>query len=118
MEFDFDAWTRLAKDDPQAFEYRRQDAIRSTIDSASVEHRRRLEGIQFQLDLERERSSTPLGACVRMNTLMWSGFHRLRKELNRVSSSRDDVSPQARTSANVISIQDYRERHRSDRASG
>ena len=112
MEFDFDAWTRLAKDDPQEFERRRQTVVRATIEGASAEHRERLEGIQFRLDLERERSATPLGACVRMNALMWAGFFRLRKELRRVSDPAAKSRPQeSASSAKIISLQRYRTEH-------
>lgn len=86
MEFDFDAWSTLARDDPAAFERQRAATLRATIAAAPEEFRQRLEGLQFRLNLERQRSATPLGACVRLNSLMWAGFHRLRKELNDAAS--------------------------------
>ncbi len=85
MEFDFDAWAKLAKEDPAEFERRREAKLKETIDAAPAELRRRLEGLQFRLNLERQRAATPLGSCVRLNSLMWVGFHRLRKELNRAA---------------------------------
>jgi hypothetical protein len=109
MEFDFDAWAKLAKEDPEAFERQREAALRSSIESAPPEHRQRLEGLQFQLNMERQRAGTALGSCLRLNSLMWSGFFRLRKELNGLAEGAQ--APKAdgsRTSAEVISMQNYR----------
>jgi len=109
MEFDFDAWAKLAQEDPAQFERQREAALRSSIESAPPEHRQRLEGLQFQLNLERQRAGTALGSCLRLNSLMWAGFFRLRKELNGFSEGAEAVKADGpRTSAEVISIQDYR----------
>jgi hypothetical protein len=103
MEFDFDAWAKLAKEDPAEFERRREAMLRRTIEAAPSEHRQRLEGLQFQLNMERRRAGTPLGACVRLNSLMWAGFHRLRKELNDAASGIPDPSGGKR-SAEIIPL--------------
>jgi hypothetical protein len=115
MEFDFDAWAKLAEEDPVEFERRREWALRSSIESAPPEHRQRLEGLQFQLDLERQRAGTALGSCLRLNSLMWAGFFRLRKELNGlaegVGTPKDDAPT---TSAEVISMQGYMQSRRAN----
>ena len=82
MEFDFQKWATLAREDGAEFERQRRAAIDQLIGSASPAQQQRLRGLQFRIDLERSRSSTALGACVRMNTLMWASFARLRNELN------------------------------------
>lgn len=106
MLFDFDTWARLAKDDPAEFERQRESALRALINAAPAEYRQRLEGLQFRLDLERQRSSTPLASCIRMNSLMWAGFHRLRKELLRVQPHEPPPATDSvvRTSAEIIPI--------------
>jgi hypothetical protein len=109
MEFDFDAWAKLARENPEEFERQRTAMVRATIESAPAEHRKRLEGLQFQIDLERQRSSTPLGACIRLNSLMWSGFHRLRKELNGLvdGPASGDEKPAAPPVAEVIPMERF-----------
>lgn len=82
MDFDFESWARLAQEDPEAFERKRREAVRELIDGAAPDMQRRLEGLQCRIDLERSRAANPLASCVRLNTLMWAGFHRLRRELN------------------------------------
>jgi len=104
MDFDFDAWAKLAKEDPSGFERQREAALRATIAAAPSEFRQRLEGLQFRLDLERQRASTPLGSAVRMNSLMWAGFYRLRKELNSAAHGLREPRPGERPSAEIIPL--------------
>ena len=88
-EFDFDEWSRLARQDPAAFERRRQATLDALITSAPDGLRHRLEGLQWQLDRVRERSGTPLAACIRMQDMMWStvlGEGGLLEALNRLAS--------------------------------
>jgi hypothetical protein len=109
MDFDFEKWARLAQEDPAEFERQREAAVRATIAAAPSAHRQRLEGLQFRIDMERQRSNSALGACVRLNSLMWAGFYRLRRELG--AAARALAEPQAgRTSAEVIPLTAARER--------
>lgn len=104
MEFDFEAWAKLARDDPEEFERRREAVVRATIESAPPEHRQRLEGLQFQINMERQRSGSALGACIKLNTLMWGAFSRLRKELNGLANgTAPDPTPKA--TAQIIPMQ-------------
>jgi hypothetical protein len=111
MDFDFDKWAQLARDDPAQFERQRDAVLRATIAAAPSAHRQRLEGLQFRLNVERQRSGTPLGACVRLNSLMWAGFHRLREELNAAARGLSAAEP-ARPSAEVIPFDMARSRRR------
>lgn len=84
MTFDFESWARLARDDPQEFERRRQAEIEAVIAQARPEAQQRLRGLQFRIDLERSRSDSPLGACIRVNRMMWESFTELRGSLERL----------------------------------
>jgi hypothetical protein len=107
MEFDFNTWAKLAKEDPAEFERWREATLRAAIDAAPEEHRKRLEGLQFRLNLERAKAPTPLASCVRMNTLMWSGFHRLRKELMQIAEPGRAEEATPRSSAEVIPMRAF-----------
>jgi len=102
MDFDFDAWAKLAKEDPAGFERQREATLRATIAAAPSEFRQRLEGLQFRLDLERRRATSPLGSAVRMNSLMWAGFYRLRKELNGAAHGAKGLQAGPPRSAEII----------------
>lgn len=69
--FDFEAWAELAQRDPDAFEAQRKQIIDDFIASAPESLRRRLEGFQWRIDMERERCDNPLQACIRISSMMW-----------------------------------------------
>ncbi len=83
--FDFEAWAKLAKEDPEEFERRRLEEIRKLIDSRP-DLRHRLEGLQFRIDAERKLARTPLKACLRMSTLMWESFYDLKDQLDGLAA--------------------------------
>ena len=67
----FDEWRDLAERDPVAFELKRRAAIERLIASAPAERRQRLRCLHWRIDAERRRSSTPMGACIGIYTMMW-----------------------------------------------
>jgi Protein of unknown function (DUF3135) len=70
-KFDFDAWMTLARADPEEFERRRRAAIERAISRASLRSQPRLRGLQWRIDMERERARTPMAACIRLSSMMW-----------------------------------------------
>jgi hypothetical protein len=88
--FNFDELAELAKNDPAAFERRRKEMIDGLF--ASIEARnddpqflQRLRGLQFRIDMERERSRTSMRALLRIYSMMWDSFIELNALLQRVS---------------------------------
>ncbi len=72
--FDFDEWKTLASNDPEAFERRRQAVIDDFLSSVPESRQRRLRGLQFRIDMERRRARTPLGACIKISSMMWDSL--------------------------------------------
>ncbi len=68
---DLDRLTRLAREDPDAFERERRRLVETLISSAPPGQQQRLRGLQWRLDTVRERAGTPLAACLRMSAMMW-----------------------------------------------
>jgi hypothetical protein len=97
--FDFAAWARLAKEDPEEFERRRQQEIRKLID-ARPDLRHRLEGLQFRIDAERMLARTPLKACLRMSTMMWDSFYDLKDQLDALAAGVRGTAPLTSTTTN------------------
>lgn len=75
--FDFDAWARLAREDPQGFEKARRRVVEDFIANTPAEYRGRLEGIQFQVDMVRRRATNPLDACHHVYALAMRQFHEV-----------------------------------------
>ncbi|MBL4608056.1 MAG: DUF3135 domain-containing protein, partial [Pseudomonadales bacterium] len=79
------------KHDIQEFEALRTKLCDELINSAPTAKRRRLRGIQFQVDMERRRAATPLAACIRISEMMHSSFDELRYALNEASGAQSSV---------------------------
>ena len=69
--FAFDHWASLARHDPRAFEAARRDLLQSLIESVPLTQRRRLEGLQWQIDCARERTDNPMASCIKVSNMMW-----------------------------------------------
>jgi CHAD domain-containing protein len=72
--FDFDEWKTLASVDPEAFERRRREVIEHYLDNLPPAKQRRLRGLQFRIDMERRRARTPMGACLKISSMMWDSL--------------------------------------------
>ena len=70
-DFRFEEWASLARHDPRAFESARRQVLQSLIESAPLTQRRRLEGLQWQIDRERDRADNPMAACIKISSMMW-----------------------------------------------
>jgi len=79
---DFDCLVKLAKQSPEEFEILRNALIEDTITSAQENNQRRLRGLQFQIDMTRRKSKTPLAACIRISSLMQASLIKLRDYIN------------------------------------
>lgn len=66
--FDFDKWKEMAENNPEAFEFNRQRMIDDLL--AKTKHTDRLKRLQWRIDVERDRSKTPISACVRLSSMM------------------------------------------------
>ena len=81
---DFDAWMALHQSDQEEFEQRRANLIQSFIESAPKNYQRRLKGLQFQIDMERRRTNSPMKSCLRISSMMWDMFEQMRTNLNKL----------------------------------
>lgn len=110
--FDFDHWARLAREDPAAFERARESAVAEVIASAPEPMRRRLTGLQWQVDQVRAQASSPMGASLRLSQLMWervagdSGLLDALEDLGRASVG----EPPVRREATILSLDAARRR--------
>ena len=103
-DFPFDEWASLARHDPREFETARQKVLQSLIESAPLTQRRRLEGLQWQIDRERERADNPMASCIKISSMMWDkvlGEGGLVDNLEQLSGAKP-VREQASRQASVL----------------
>ncbi len=102
-EFPFDEWANLAHHDPRAFESARRQVLQSLIESVPLTQRRRLAGLQWQIDRQRERERTdnPMASCIKISSMMWDtvlgedGLVDKLEQLSGVKPIREQASRQA-----------------------
>ncbi|MFU8814250.1 MAG: DUF3135 domain-containing protein [Pseudomonadales bacterium] len=76
----FDVLVDMARNDPQGLETLRRSLTDAVITAASNEAtRRRLQGLQFLVDVERRRATTPLAATIRISEMMCRSLAELRR---------------------------------------
>lgn len=78
----FDVLMDLAQHHPDQLEDIRRTLSEEIIRDASPRIRPKLEGINFKVDMERQRSRTPLQSCIRITALMHESFNQMREELD------------------------------------
>ena len=96
--FDFDAWAKLASNNPQAFELERRLLLERAIMRAPADKHQRLRCLQWKLDQIRNLASTPMAACLQINRLLWENIvseHGLLHNLQRLQSGErpNDIDP-------------------------
>mgnify|MGYP002700397760 CR=1 FL=1 len=82
----FDELMRLASQEPERLEDLRKNWVDNTINSAPEPYQRRLRGLQFQIDMERNRASNPVSSCIRISQMMHEGLASLREAINKTEN--------------------------------
>ncbi len=105
--FDFDHWARLARTDPETFEQKRSELINEFIEKAPEHMKRRLNGLQWQVDTVRQGSSNPMAACLKISRMMWDSVLEedgLLDSLNKLSHPELEQSSVEKPAAMLHSI--------------
>jgi len=82
----FDELKKLAEQDPQQLEALRQQWVEETINDAPEKFQRRLRGLQFQIDMEREKAKNPVSACIRVSKMMHDSLAKLYETITQESA--------------------------------
>jgi hypothetical protein len=78
----FEVLVDMARNDPEGLETLRRSLTNAVISTASSDAaRRRLQGLQFRVDLERRRAGTPLAATIRISEMMCRSLADLHASL-------------------------------------
>ena len=79
----FDELKKLAEQDPERLEEMRKQWVEKTIDEAPEQYQRRLRGLQFQIDMEREKAQNPVSACIRVSKMMHDSLAKLYESITQ-----------------------------------
>ncbi|MCZ6641901.1 MAG: DUF3135 domain-containing protein [Gammaproteobacteria bacterium] len=79
---DVDTLIEMAQEDPERLELLRRSMMAALIDSAPNEQiKKRLRGLRFKIDMERERAKTPMDACITLSEMMHESLAELHRAL-------------------------------------
>ena len=97
----FEVLVDLARNNPQKLERLRRKLTDDIIASAETDQKRkRLEGLQFRVDLERERARSPLSATIKISELMCQSLAELHRSM--VTPLVSEPEPGDRPTAKII----------------
>ena len=69
--FNFNEWSKLAINDPEAFEHKRKQVIEQTILAMSATTQQRIRSLQWRIDQERKFCKSSIAACIKLSNMMW-----------------------------------------------
>lgn len=78
----FEALAALAKEDPIEFETLRDQLCKQLLEQAPEHISQHLKGLQFKINIERQRPKTPLKSCLELSKLMNNSLIELEKVLS------------------------------------
>jgi len=95
----FEQLREMALNNPDALERLRQQHVQAAIEAAPQQYRKRLEGLQFQIDGKRRTAKNPMSSCLTISKMMHDALHQLK-----VSIQGDEQEKATATSAQVINL--------------
>ncbi len=98
-------WAQLAQQDPDAFEAMRAELLDEFIKNSPAHMQRRLEGIQWKVDLIRERAKSPAEVLAGISEMMWESAEHLRQkhlELVDLCSGKKSDTSAVQKSAQIL----------------
>ena len=101
---DHETLSELAVNSPDKLECILRENIAELIDQTSGSHRRRLQGLQFQIDIQRKLAKNPVDSCIRISRMMHDSFIELNKAL--ANFTKNQPMCDTKKDSNVIYLTD------------
>ncbi|MFT4797307.1 MAG: hypothetical protein ACI9W1_000727 [Candidatus Azotimanducaceae bacterium] len=76
-----DTLMEIAKKNPSELDRIKQEAVSALIESADKSHQQRLRGLQWQVDMELNKSKSPMEGCIKISGMMHEKLWELRGAL-------------------------------------
>ena len=96
--------SELAANSPDKLEFILRENIAALIEQASGSQRRRLQGLQFQIDVQRKLAKNPVDSCIRISRMMHDSFIELDKAL--ANFTKNQPMSDTKKDSNVIYLTD------------
>ena len=84
---EFDKLKDLVEHSPEEVERILRANIEKIFENASEDQVRRLKGLQFKIDAQRQLAKNPVDSCLRVSRMMHDSFSELNTALNNFSEN-------------------------------
>ena len=85
---DIDELIKMAVSEPEQLEALRKKLATELIENAPQHYRKRLNGLQFQIDMERRKTNNPLHCCIKISEMMLDSYQNLKTAIQTVDETR------------------------------
>jgi len=104
---DFDTLKELAANEPSRLDAILEQQIEQLMARASPDQQRRLRGLQFKIDVQRQLAKNNLDSCIRIANMMRESFYLMRSEMIQFREE-GELSCENGRDGTIIWLADYR----------
>ena len=94
-EMAFEDWLELARNNPEAFEAQRRQAVEEAINRAPEHIQQRLRSLQWRIDRTRDLATTPMNSVMAISNMMWDNYRYLNGLLHQLANPGKTPPPRA-----------------------
>ncbi|MES3007392.1 MAG: DUF3135 domain-containing protein [Pseudomonadota bacterium] len=107
---DFDTLVTLHKEQPEELERIRSELTNAILENTTGESRRRLQGLQFRINMELRKARTPEARFIKMSSMMHEAFAELNQVLHNPEESRLVTDRHSSREATILPFSSQRDR--------
>lgn len=103
---DFDTLLNMHREDPDALDLLRQELTAELVNTVPSDARRRLEGLQFRINMELRRAGNPTAGFLKLSDMMHEAFAELNYCLNNPSDAmrQRQIARQSASRADILKL--------------
>ncbi|MCW8929131.1 MAG: DUF3135 domain-containing protein [Gammaproteobacteria bacterium] len=84
---EIDELLKMAENSPDQLEELRQKLCAQLIENAPEHYQKRLNGLQFQIDMERRKSNNPMHCCIKISEMMLDSYQELKTAISSLDKA-------------------------------
>ncbi len=84
---EIDELIKMASNDPEGLENMRKQLCEQLIQGAPEKFRKRLNGLQFQVDMARRKSNNPMHCCLKISEMMLDSYQDLQGIISQLDEN-------------------------------
>jgi len=108
----YESLIKLAEDNPSEFEAKRDELISEFIKSLPEKYQKRMACFQWRIDRIRDKTKTPIEACIAISNMMFDSVNKLHKQAREIQMElAGEISEYQRAPKPLAKILEFRTPH-------